>query len=320
MYITENQSIGESVLFLLSARDTLASMVAESDHGNADEMIGFLLDEATDYEIMSLLVDGKLPEERYNEGHEYVLFSKLKEGVLMNASAIAEAMGSATFNDFMTKVDTVYPKLSIQMSMLEFFSSQNVEVALATMLSEINWNPFAKKAVVKGQSDVSGLAKAKADSATAHSGQSDVAGLAKAQQGQPGVVDQAVAGVKAGAEKGLAWLKAQANSAGEVGGKLAAQGSAFAKTGEGMAVGGAALAALLAYASAKTYKRFFSKAAKACAGQSGTAKTQCMSQYKMKAKAAQVADLSRGAGACAKTKNPGACKAAVQRKIASLKG
>ena len=38
MYITENQSIGESVLFLLAARNTLADMVSESGHENSETM------------------------------------------------------------------------------------------------------------------------------------------------------------------------------------------------------------------------------------------------------------------------------------------
>jgi len=304
MYITENQNIGESVLFLLSARNTLADMVFESGHENWETMAHFLVNEASDYEVMSLLVDGVLPDEKYNNGHEAYLFSSLKESMLMNAVFVSEAVGKQTFSDFMTKVDRVYPHLSTQGPMLEFFASQNRDVALAVIFEA-------------GETATAGILKAKGHETIMQKAQLAPGRVADKAGELAGKAGEAVS--QAGTDA-LTWLKAQANSASEVGSKLASKGSAFAKTPEGMAVGGAALAALLAYASVKTYKRFFSQAAKACGGQSGTAKTQCMSQYKAKAKAAQAADLARGSAACAKTKNPAACKAAVASKVASLKG
>jgi hypothetical protein len=39
MYITENQDLGDSVLFLLAARRTLAEMVEDSKTENADVMV-----------------------------------------------------------------------------------------------------------------------------------------------------------------------------------------------------------------------------------------------------------------------------------------
>ena len=302
MYITENQSIGESVLFLLAARNTLADMVSESGHENSETMVDFLVNEASDYEIMSLLVDGVLPDEKYDNGHEAYLFSSLKESALMNAAVVSEAVGDGAFNDFMTKVDRVYPQLSTQGTMLEFFASQNRDVALAVIFEA-------------GETATAGILKAKGHETL----------MQKAQLAPGRIADTAgevVGKVSQAGGDALNWIQQQAGSAAEAGQKAGAKFSKFATEpgGAGQAIGGAALAALLAYASVKTYKRFFSKAAKACGGQSGAAKSQCMAQYKSKAKAAQAQDLSRGASACAKTKNPSACKAAVQKKIASLKG
>jgi len=300
MYITENQSIGESVLFLLAARNTLADMVSESGHENSETMVDFLVNEASDYEIMSLLVDGVLPDEKYDNGHEAYLFSSLKESALMNAAVVSEAVGDGAFNDFMTKVDRVYPQLSTQGTMLEFFASQNRDVALAVIFEA-------------GETATAGILKAKGHETL----------MQKAQLAPGRIADTAgevVGKVSQAGGDALNWIQGQANSAAQAGQQASAKIAKFAQTPGGQAIGGAALAALLAYASVKTYKRFFSKAAKACGGQSGTAKSQCMAQYKSKAKAAQAQDLARGASACAKTKNPSACKAAIQKKIASLKG
>lgn len=280
MYITENQTIGDSVLFLLAARKSLAEIVGSSGSENAEALAEFLIDEASDHEIMSLLVEGKLPEEKYDHVSEIALFSYLKECVLMDAAMISEAMGSQAFADFMGKVDSVYPVLSTQSPVLEFFAMQHKDVAVATIL--------------EGETAYMGT--------LAHKGSETL--------GQKATL----AGHDA-----LSALKAAGQSAMDLAAKVGPKVSAFAKTGAGQAVGGAALAALLIYASAKTYKRFLSKAAKACSGQSGAAKSQCMKEYKGKAKAAQAADLAKAANACAKTKNPEACKAAVQRKIAALR-
>ena len=86
-----------------------------------------------------------------------------------------------------------------------------------------------------------------------------------------------------------------------------------------MATGGAAAAALAIYAGAKIYKRFFSQAAKACAGQSGSAKSMCMNKYKKQAIMKQASAIQSASGTCAKSKNPGKCKAGVAAKVQALK-
>ena len=84
-------------------------------------------------------------------------------------------------------------------------------------------------------------------------------------------------------------------------------------------LGAAAVTSLLVYGSYKVYKRFFSAAAKACAGKSGSEKTACMKKYKIDAIRAQISDLNRSKGACNKTNNPEACKHKIDGKIAHLK-
>jgi len=115
----------------------------------------------------------------------------------------------------------------------------------------------------------------------------------------------------------LAGLKNTA--AGKAAGKAGTAVSKFAVSGPGMATGGAAAAALAFYAGAKIYKRFFSQAAKACAGQSGAAKTACMNKYKKQAIMKQAAAIQSASNTCAKSKDPAKCKAAVGKKVSALK-
>jgi len=66
------------------------------------------------------------------------------------------------------------------------------------------------------------------------------------------------------------------------------------------------------------YKRFFSKAAKACKGKSGGERKTCLQTFKNNAVKAQMSALNSGMGKCAKTKNPTKCKLKVQNKIKRL--
>lgn len=339
MYITENQSIGESVLFMLSARRTLAEMVEDSGHKSANVMVNFLMNEATDLEILSLLVEGYLPDEKYNAGGEVILFSRLKEQALANSATMIEMMGESSFNDFMTRVDTVYPHMSTAGPMLEFFAAQSPEITGAMLLSEGPYSALAaKKAAALAKtgplSTMSSGGKTFSQNAAAGKGAA-ISATNKAHQlagGKGSAIDATTqrlssygkpdtgggpAGFKPDVIKQtepgmLAQIKAHIQSASDA-------VSAFAKTPAGHVVGGAAVAALLAYAAAKTYKRFFSKAAGACRGMSGGAKTDCMEKYRGRAYMAQAADLQRGMASCAKARNPESCKSAVGGKIERLK-
>ncbi len=65
------------------------------------------------------------------------------------------------------------------------------------------------------------------------------------------------------------------------------------------------------------YKRFFSKAAKACKGSPD--RRLCVLRYKVKAKEAQIRAIRSKAGLCSKDKNPAACKGKISRKLRSLR-
>lgn len=154
-----------------------------------------------------------------------------------------------------------------------------------------------KKAVWKGAGDVGKKAGEKLE---------DVGKSVK------GATDQAGKAVEKGA-------KAVRDVAGDVGEKVsgaAGKAADFAKDQPG-AVGAAVAAAAALTAGVMAYRKFFSKAAKACSG--APDKKACLAQYKMKAKQAQISALNSGKAKCAKSKNPATCKAKIDSKISALK-
>jgi len=108
----------------------------------------------------------------------------------------------------------------------------------------------------------------------------------------------------------------KAGDAGEAVSGAAQSAADFAKDQPGV-VGGAVAAAAALTAGVMAYRKFFSKAAQAC--KSAPDKNQCLAQYKMKAKQAQISTLASGKAKCAKTKNPQACASKIDAKIAGLK-
>ena len=84
-----------------------------------------------------------------------------------------------------------------------------------------------------------------------------------------------------------------------------------ALTGLGVAVAVAAIATI----SYGVYKRFLSKGARACAGRSGTEKTNCMNKFKNQAMAAKIKFLQTGMAKCDGTKNPSVCRLKLQKRI-----
>jgi len=394
MFITENQSIAESILFLLSARESLCYMVEGSSVDHKDTLKNFLMNEASDYEIMHMLIHEEMPNEKYNFSDEVRLFSDLKEQVLINFSTIGKYLGEDAVT-FINKVDTVYPDFSSAAPILEFqldtkdhvlnelfdkegtgiqkaidffkgigskhtidadatgkkvdaikksissylgaagrkavatgkgevavlkLTNKGVDPAVARkmvasqkgLLSKIGVDNYVKGAA--GQvKRAAALAKDKAAAATDAAQSKAIGGAAKAgeKMGLRGGPTPQAPGMAAKAAKMLATIKLKAQAAGPA-------LSQAVTSPAGMAVGGAALAALALYASVKVYKRFMSKAAKSCAGQSGSAKTMCMKKYQHSAIGAQVKDLTSAMSACAKSKSPEKCKVPIQKKISKL--
>lgn len=330
MFITENQNIAESILFLLSARESLSCMVEASSVSHKETLKNFLMNEASDYEIMYMLIHEEMPAEKYNFVEEIKLFSDLKEQVLINFNVLNKYLGE-NISTFINEVDTVYPSYSSATPILEFQLATKKD----SVLNEGVWD------IIKGLADKEGV------------GIEQMKNKIKKLADKEGVAfEKMVNKVKAGAKSSFkrptlqaadadSLRKVSAGSGADIDaasrqivapGKLAAVMQAIKSKAQaaapalqkavtsqaGMAVGGAALGALALYASVKLYKRFMSKAAKSCGGQSGKAKTLCMKKYQHGAIAAQVKDLGAAMNACAKSKNPEKCKVPIQKKISNL--
>lgn len=107
--------------------------------------------------------------------------------------------------------------------------------------------------------------------------------------------------------------------AGEAGEKVSGAAKAageFAQQHGGTLAAAAAAAAAIA-AGVMAYRRFFSKAARAC--RKAPDRKACLAQQKIKAKQAQISTINAGKAKCAKSKNPAGCKAKIDNKINAIK-
>jgi|WetSurSiteA1Bulk_404760.scaffolds.fasta_scaffold01494_3 hypothetical protein len=86
--------VTDSILFLSCSRRALKEQVLKSQLDEIKKVAfsEFIMNEATDYEIMSLLVNNKLPEEKYNQEAEIQLFAEFKHMVIENYSKLSETI------------------------------------------------------------------------------------------------------------------------------------------------------------------------------------------------------------------------------------
>lgn len=112
MILTENINLTDSMLFLLSVRDIIKEVVEMSSIEHKDTVKNFVMNEASDYQIMSLLIDGVLPEEKYNVGEEMLLFSRLKEQIVFNYPILSEAIGEDLTRNLIFEVGPISPDYS----------------------------------------------------------------------------------------------------------------------------------------------------------------------------------------------------------------
>ncbi len=327
MILTENINVSDSVLFLVAARIALSYILEESAIEDKDYVKSFLVNEASDYQIMSLLVREDLPEEKFNEVEELLLFSELKELIVENYELVSEFVEPDIIKNFIFEVSSIYPEFSSAYPILEFQAgvereayfdelkkpSEYVKGAIKT--AGKYWAGKAKKvgAVVK---DIPGDIK-KGVAGVKRAGKLAAAKRAPKLAGpyptRPGAAKAGPAAFRKARPHGLA---TRVGTAAATAGKAVTK---FAGTTAGKAVGGGALAALALYASYKIYKRFLSKAARACKGMGGADKSACMKKYKVSALNAQIKSLSSAGAKCSKSKDPAKCKAGIQKKVAGLK-
>ena len=284
----------DSILFLTSARQALKALIGVSesaDKTHVKSMQNFIMNEATDYEIMSLMMTGSLPNEKHNLDEEYELFDEFKDGILENYSDFSDAYGTEVVKSLVYEVGPVSQYgISTATPVLEHLYESG---AITTLLEADPKKPgFIKR----------GLAAMGRGARTAGG---KVAGAAKA--GTTGAYQQIKQGVK----------DSRSKTKGATGRAVRKVGRGNIAKGVGKMLGTAAVTAAAIFAGNKIYKNYLSKAARACKGQ-GAEKAACMQNYRNQGIKAKIAAVNSGAAKCANTKNPEKCKAAIAKKVSAL--
>jgi len=344
----------DTLTFMGIARETICEHLETLGHPEEalNEMKNFVLKEATDYQVMSMLMDNGLPDEDQNLKEEYNLFDTFNQA----AGTYFVPLSEFEISSSQLILIEAAPKDSPRIIALKKQIDSKIDMAKRWTKTKGPKADERKAEIQKSLRYLKGeLDKERSKVAQAAGAAVAPAGMAAAvKKKQAGAVKTYTAGelargaVKKGKEvakrgvsvavpvamrgkeavgKGVSKLKQKAIAAksklSQMAQKLpsassiAAKAKAFIASTPGMVLGGSALAALLGYGAYKLYKNYFSKAAKACAGQAD--KAGCVAKYKTSAVKAQIADLGKGVSACAKSKNPEKCKAAVQAKINKLK-
>ncbi len=331
MIIAENFKLKESLLFLLSMRETLCLLINESKIPYKKELKSFIINEASDYQIASLVVDGELPLNEFNYFNELVLFERIRLEVKENKNFVCEMFGADIFDDVVKKVDSISPKFSTRKPLLEV--DDDNPYSIQNMLKNAGKGPVkpskykidpkikamldsAKKAVAKNYA--SSDLKPKADISSTSKlvkkvidkpklSTKVISKVVNKPEGSTSDIVKKSVTLRAQITKSFNNLKQQASSATNA-------TTSFVKAHPNE-IAGVMLAILAIYASVKIYKRFYSKAAKSCSSYKGLKKTTCMKKFQLSAYKAQLIDLKRAATQCGLTKNPEKCVKTIKNKM-----
>lgn len=235
-------NINDSLLFLKICRDTIC------ETSNNRDLNYFVQNKASDYQIMSIIVNNEIPQEKYNITQEYKLWEQFQDLIYENHNHLYKLI--------VEMGPIVEYGLSSSRVMLNFLREAGDQQAYANSLYDSMKSAMkgARSAVQKGSKAASELA---ADTA------------------KKAATNKIVVGATAGAA-----------------------------------------AAMIAFAAAKLYQQYLSKAAKACKGRPD--KSACMKGFKTKALSIRIGKLRSGMSACNKAKNSENCKKSLQAKITKV--
>lgn len=352
-------NIPDSILFLTSCRLAIKESVnvdEEMDKYTRMALTDFVMNEATDYQIMSIVVEDEYVEEKYDIVGEAYLFDQYKEMVVDNIDDFSSIMETEDLKSLLYEIGPISQEgLSTAAPILEFLHESGVLLEKGKMSDFLTKaKDQAGKAAGKAK-DVAGKAGDKAGNIAGKAG--DLAGKAKDKAGNvafdarfkargmkkrldakgnvikgkmKGGVDKMKGGIEAGKQKASdAAFDARVKARGlkkRISAKATSMknlGTQDVKTAMGTKTGKAgaiALAAAAIYGGVKAYQRFFSQAARACGGKSGGEKTACMQKAKANAVRGQISATQRGVSTCGQAKDPAKCKASIQARVQKLQG
>jgi len=348
MYTTNIVNIPDSILFLTSCRLAIKeSLAVNEDMEKYTKMalVDYVMNEATDYQIMSIVVEDEYVDEKYNMFGEVELFDRYKEMVVENIDQFSSIMESEDLKSLLYEIGPVSQEgLSTASPILEFLYESGV---LSEKGKMSDWAAKAKELASKGKDvagktaskgkDVAGKAKEKAGN-LAFDTRFKARGMKKRLDAKGNVVKGAMksgvskvkGGIEAGKQKASdAAFDARFKARGlkkRIGAKATSmknlstqdvKGALSTNTGKAGAI---ALAAAAIYAGVKVYQRFMSSAARACSSKSGGEKTACMQKAKAGAIRGQISATQRGVSQCGQAKDPAKCKASIQSRVQKLQG
>ncbi len=269
----------DSLLFLSHARNTIVEAIDMSHIEEAEELKVYITNEASDYEVMHLLVFNEMPETKFDNDDEQYVWECFRRSINRSYSDISEAIGSDILESIIFEMGPVIDYgLSSAKPILEFHSSQG-------LFSEGKKERAAKRAATEKRN---AELRAKSKGKISYPGQDkNRASYVAPFQSK----DNAAIALKNKKNK-EAWAKNIADRK--------ASTEEKAKRRKQLTQGGAALAvaAAISFGAYKLYKKYKAN--------------------KPKALKAQISALKSGMSSCGKSKEPAKCKAVVQAKVKKL--
>jgi len=334
-------NVSDSLIFLTTLRKTMCEFVDLNEESTKIEKIqnkNFIMNEASDYEVMSLAVEGELPDEKYNSEKEAALFEDVRTCIIENFDTFSQYLSEDVTTDFVSDITALSEYgLSSAAPIANFLLELPYDLVPAGKLkghTAANFGNrmkaragYAGKAVKNAPAHVGGAirsipGKAKSAASAVRSAPGKAKDFGKGVFGTASTRNPETAHNVSSATVSGEKLRMKAGNT-VASGKAAAQNGAsavvaFANSKKGRYIGGALLASLVAYAAYKVYKAKFSAGAKACKGKTGPERQDCLNKFKKAAIQAQIAQLRAGFSGCASTKDPAKCKASIQAKISKL--
>ena len=282
-----------SLLFLTMARKSICE-VFDAELDDTDEVKKFITNEASDYQIISILTTGDIPLEESTFEDELIMWENFKRWIVTRSATLIE-----TFDNINPEImESVIEDITFEMGpvsdlflssaapILEFHTASGYlqEILDEGVMGDL-FNPktalASHKERLKKRAEKKKKERAKYEKAlkrqAAEVKAAKAAPAEKVRKGQKGVAN--ILKMRLAAEK----KKKDDAAAAAASVAKAAKRAENVKTAKHIAVG-TAVGAVGAYAAKKAYDRYFSKAAKACKGLSGSKRSECIASAKAKAK------------------------------------
>lgn len=336
----ETNKIKDTHLFLSIARETLCEFLDEMNP--EDTMIArkFFMNEATDYEIIHILIEGEIPSKKHDLVMESFYLTKLREfGDIFNFCPLSlyNFSSQPVVRDFVTE------NLLLEQSQLEKWRKKWEEER--DNLAQIRRIPTTPRKKI----DLLVKRVEYAEVKYLESIDKEKLRDTKKKGGDVKKAEEKVEASKERSEKTFEELGAEIEAdkgpvpapggLGPVVGQTAfsiGYSSLFRLAGGGWKalrpalvvflaspagkfIGGAMLVALLAFAASKAYKAVFKKSEKACEGLRGSEKTDCITRYKIQALEEKISNLRAGIPYCRFSKDPTKCSRKVREKILKIR-